>query len=155
MVPESAVTVNNTNGGSNFDTTRAVFDTKVVHEYIEWTGRMGGPLVTTDNETTRSDLRLYQSDGNATMQSLYDLGEGFQATCVDLMGRMLNTVPQGVKLQDPILPMQIKPINLTFDFDDQEELILTGRIRVGPVLSQVIISHMPLDFVQEAKSGFA
>lgn len=110
--------MNNTNGGINFDTTRAVFDANLVHEYIDWTGHMGGPLVTTDNETTRSDLRLYQSDGNATMQSLYDLGEGFEAKCVNLMGRMINTVPAPVKLQEPIVLMQIKPINLTFDFDN-------------------------------------
>lgn len=130
MVPESAVTPNNTNGGSNFDTTRAEFDTKVVHEYIDWTGNRGGPLVTTDNITTRSDLRLYESDGNATMQELYDIGDGFLSTCVDLMGRMINTVPAGVELGTPISPMEVKPINMTFDLDGKGNLEFSGKIRV-------------------------
>lgn len=70
VVSKSAVSPTNTNGGVNFDTSRAVFDNKVVQEYVDWTGQRGGPLVTTDNVTTRSDLRLYESDGNATMRSL-------------------------------------------------------------------------------------
>lgn len=114
----------------NFDTTRAEFDTKVVHEYIDWTGNRGGPLVTTDNITTRSDLRLYESDGNAIMQALYDMGDGFLGTCVDLMGRMINTVPAGVDLSPPISPMDVKPINVTFDLDSEGSLLLTGKIRV-------------------------
>lgn len=130
VVPESAVAPNNTNGGSNFDTSRAAFDTKVVHEYIDWTGNRGGPLVTTDNITTRSDLRLYESDGNATMQALYDVGDGFIDTCVDLMGRMINTVPAGVDLGPAISPMEIKPINVTFDLDGEGGLELSGKIRV-------------------------
>lgn len=130
MVPESAVTPNNTNGGSNFDTTRTEFDTKVVHEYIDWTGNKGGPLVTTDNVTTRSDLRLYESDGNATVQALYDSGDGLLGTCVDLMGRMINTVPAGVELGPPITPMEIRPINMTFDIDGQGSLEISGKIRV-------------------------
>ncbi|KAG6355115.1 hypothetical protein INS49_004196 [Diaporthe citri] len=129
VVPESAVTPNNTNSGSNFDTSRAEFDTNVVHEYIDWTGNRGGPLVTTDNITTRSDLRLYESDGNATMQELYDMGDGFLSTCVDLMGRMINTVPAGVDLGAPISPMEVKPINVTFDLDVQGSVELSGKIR--------------------------
>lgn len=130
MVPESAVTPNNTNGGLNFDTTRAEFDTNVVHEYVDWTGNRGGPLVTTDNITTRSDLRLYESDGNATMQALYDMDGGFLGTCVDLMGRMINTVPAGIELGPPISPMEVKPVNVTFDLDGQGSLGISGKIRV-------------------------
>lgn len=130
VVPESAVNPNNTNGGLNFDTTRAAFDKKVVHEYIDWAGNRGGPLVTTENVTTRSDLRLYESDGNVTMQTLYDMGDRFLSTCVDLMGRMINTVPAGVDLAPPISPMAVKPINVTFDFDSEGGLLLTGKIRV-------------------------
>ncbi|KUI64100.1 L-ascorbate peroxidase 5, peroxisomal [Cytospora mali] len=108
VVPASAVTPDNTNGGISFDTTRAVFDSKVVHEYIDWEGNKGGPLVATDNVTTRSDLRLYESDGNATMQSLYNMGDGFEDVCVNLMGRMINTVPAQVDLQEVIRPLTVK-----------------------------------------------
>lgn len=109
-----------------------MFDSAVVHEYVDWTGNMGGPLVTTDNVTTRSDLRLYESDGNATMQSLYEMGDAFQSTCVDLMGRMVNTVPGDVELQGAISPIEVKPINVTFDFNNEGQLIVSGRLRVGP-----------------------
>lgn len=115
------------------------FDTKVVHEYIDWSGNRGGPLVTTDNVTTRSDLRLYESDGNATMQALYDMGDGFLGTCVDLMGRMINTVPAGVELGSPILPMEVKPINVTFDLDGRGGLKLSGKIRVCRSTSEVLL----------------
>lgn len=85
-VPESAVTPNNTGGGIHFDATPDVFDVDVLNEYLEWKGQRGGsmtalfslrsskpchtsgPLVTTDNITVRSDLRLYLSDNNATLQ---------------------------------------------------------------------------------------
>lgn len=130
-MPASAVTPNNTNGGINFDTTRGTFDTRVVQEYVDGTGQRGGALVTTDNITTRSDLRLYESDGNATMRALYARGGGFLDTCVDLMGRMINTVPSGVTLGSPIQPLAIKPINVTYDFDPSGKLELTGRIRVS------------------------
>lgn len=145
VVPESAVIPNNTNGGSNFDTSRAAFDTKVVHEYIDWTGNRGGPLVTTENATTRSDLRLYESDGNATMHALYDQGDGFLGTCVDLMGRMLNTVPAGVQLGSLIEPLGIKPVNVTFDIEGQGNLVLSGRIRVRCPRPHAITSWFFLD----------
>ena len=129
--PESAVTPNNTNGGVNFDSTRGVFDTLVVEEYLQGTGNMGGPLVTSFNVTSRSDLRLYESDKNATMKKLYAQGDGFQDSCVNVMRRMMNTVPANVKLQDPISPMPIKPINVTWDLDTDDKLVLKGKIRVS------------------------
>lgn len=107
-----------------------MFDSAVVHEYIDNTGQRGGPLVTSFNESSRSDLRLYESDGNKTMLDLYAQGDGFQDTCVDLLGRMLNTVPAGVQLQPAIEPALIKPINVTWDITDDSQLVLSGKIRV-------------------------
>ncbi|KAK1910799.1 hypothetical protein P3342_008679 [Pyrenophora teres f. teres] len=94
VVDASFVTPNNTNGGSNFDTSRAVFDTKVVGEYVHWTGNKGGPLVTSYNDSMNSDLRLYESDGKE------------------------------------IAAMAVKPVNVTFDFDGEGKLVLSGRMRV-------------------------
>lgn len=143
VIPASTVTPNNTNGGMNFDATRSTFDSNVVHEYIDWTGNRGGPLVATNNVTTRSDLRLYESDGNATMQALYDMGDGgFEDACVELMGRMIDTVPARVSLQDVITPMAIKPINVTFDFDNAGRLFLSGNIRVGFVPARLVCGSM-------------
>ncbi|CAJ2508892.1 Uu.00g139180.m01.CDS01 [Anthostomella pinea] len=126
----STLSANNTNGGINFDTSRGAFDPLVVHEYIDGTGNRGGPLVTSFNETSRSDLRLYESDGNATMEELYAQGDGFQDTCVELLSRMLNTVPAQVVLQDAIQPVAIKPVNVTWDIIDEKQLVLSGKIRI-------------------------
>lgn len=104
----------------------------MVHEYIDGTGQLGGPLVSSFNETSRSDLRLYESDGNKTMQELYDIGDDFQDVCVNVLGRMINTVPTSAALLDPITPFAIKPINVTWDFDTDGNLILAGMIRVSP-----------------------
>ncbi|KAI0377202.1 heme peroxidase [Hypomontagnella monticulosa] len=130
VVEQSAITPNNTNGASNFDETRAVFDAAVVHEYIDNTGARGGALVTSYNESSRSDLRLYESDGNKTMLDLYAQGDGFQDTCVDLLGRMINTVPSTVQLQPAITPALIKPINVTWDVTSDGQLVLSGKVRL-------------------------
>ncbi|KAI0485738.1 heme peroxidase [Xylaria cf. heliscus] len=127
----STVSPNNTNGGINFDTTRGTFDGRVVREYVDGTGARGGALVTSYNATSRSDLRLYESDGNATMRALYTRGEpGFLDTCVDLLGRMIDTVPAHVHLRDPIWPMGVKPVNVTWDVAGNGRLVLSGRIRI-------------------------
>jgi hypothetical protein len=130
VVDETFVTPNNTNGGSNFDTTRGVFDPNVLGEYLFWTGNKGGPLVTSHNDTMNSDLRLYESDKNATMRTLFAQGTGFLDTCVDLLGRAIDTVPAGVQLSEPITPMPLKPINVTYDFDQDSKLVLSGKIRI-------------------------
>ncbi|KAI0414045.1 heme peroxidase [Xylaria grammica] len=127
----STVSAHNTNGGIDFDATRGSFDAAVVREYVDGTGGLGGPLVTSFNETSRSDLRLYESDGNATMRALYARGEaGFLDACVGLLGRVLDTVPAGVALRDVVRPMAVKPVNVTWDVGADGELVLSGRIRI-------------------------
>lgn len=131
VLEQTLITSNNTNGASNFDSSRAVFDPLVVREYIDNTGARGGALVTSYNETNRSDLRLYASDGNKTMLDLYAQGDGFQDTCVTLLERMLNTVPSSVQLQPAITPALIKPVNVTWDVTSENQMVLSGRIRVS------------------------
>lgn len=135
VVDNSTVSPNNTNGGANFDSTRGVFDPLVVQEYLSWTGQKGGPLVTSYNESSRSDLRLYKSDGNATMEALRSQGEKFADTCIGLLGRAIDTVPSHVVLEDKIEALVVKPINVTFGFDPDDRLLLTGSIRVSPSCS--------------------
>jgi hypothetical protein len=149
VVDESAVTPNNTNGGSNFDTTRGIFDPTVVGEYLSWTGQKGGPLVTSFNETSRSDLRLYESDKNATMHALFAQGAGFLDTCVELLGRAMNTVPSGVQLGEVVNAMKVKPINVTYGFSLDGKLKLSGTIRV----SQYIYAHARSDIRSFVVSG--
>ncbi|KAJ3720911.1 heme peroxidase [Lentinula raphanica] len=77
-----------------FDTT-INFDNAVVSEYLQNTTQ--NILVVGPNVTTRSDFRIFSSDGNVTMQSLLS-SDTFNRTCVTLIERMLNTVPSGVTL---------------------------------------------------------
>ncbi|KAH8823960.1 heme peroxidase [Flagelloscypha sp. PMI_526] len=77
----------------------------VVTNYLD--GTTVNPLVTSSNETMRSDLRIFSSDQNTTMQRLSEK-ETFDSTCVDLLGRMINTVPSGVRLSDVLDPIENK-----------------------------------------------
>ncbi|KAK1217383.1 hypothetical protein PQX77_019983 [Marasmius sp. AFHP31] len=87
-----------------FDGTRA-FDNEVVTGYLD--GTTPNPLVVGPNVTTNSDLRIFSSDGNATMQSIAS-PEVFSKTCGDLFERMINTVPAGVTLTDVVEPIKYK-----------------------------------------------
>jgi hypothetical protein len=117
----------------HFDSTVDVFDPLVVHEYLNGTGNQGGPLVTSFNVSSRSDLRLYESDNNATMITLANQGAGFLETCNGLLQRMIEVVPSNVKLSEVISPMPVKPINATLDFDASGQLIFKGYIRVSSI----------------------
>lgn len=134
VVGPEAVTPNNTAGGIHFDSTVDVFDPLVVSEYLSGTGNAGGPLVTSFNESSRSDLRLYESDNNATMVSLKAQGQGFQSVCKEMMRRMVETVPKGVVLGDTVQVLAVKPINATLDFDATGGVVFKGAIRVSPFL---------------------
>ena len=130
--PTEAVAANNTGGGIPFDRTVDVFDPLVVHEYyLNGTGNQGGALVTSFNVSSRSDLRLYEIDNNATMIALVNQGAGFLDTCVKLLQRMIDIVPKNVILSDVISPIEVKPINATLDFDTEGHLIFSGYIRVS------------------------
>ncbi|KAJ3906340.1 heme peroxidase [Lentinula edodes] len=81
-----------------FDTT-INFDNAVVSEYLQNTTQ--NILVVGPNVTTRSDFRIFSSDGNETMQSFLS-SNTFNETCGNLIERMINTVPSGVTLTQPI-----------------------------------------------------
>ncbi|KAJ3720914.1 heme peroxidase [Lentinula raphanica] len=81
-----------------FDTT-VNFDNAVVSEYLQ--NMTQNVLVVGPNVTTRSDFRIFSSDGNVTMQSLLS-SDTFNETCGTLIERMLNTVPSSVNLTQPI-----------------------------------------------------
>ncbi|KAJ7477946.1 heme peroxidase [Mycena galericulata] len=130
VVPESAITPNNTGGGVHFDATPAVFDVDVLHEYLEWNGQRGGPLVTTDNITVRSDLRLYLSDNNATLQGLSESDSKFISTCVSLLKRMIDTTPASVHLTEVIVPQELKPVNISLEVDANGKVHFSGYIRL-------------------------
>ncbi|KAJ4473705.1 heme peroxidase [Lentinula aciculospora] len=80
------------------DTTKQ-FDNAVVTEYLQNTTQ--NSLVVGPNVTTRSDFRIFSSDGNVTMQSFLS-SDTFNETCRNLIQRMINTVPSSVNLTQPM-----------------------------------------------------
>ncbi|KAJ7611543.1 heme peroxidase [Mycena polygramma] len=120
----------NTQSVAHFDSTFAHFDNNIATEYIS--GTTQNPLVVGANYTTRSDKRIFASDGNATMQSFADSPKLFASTCATLFARMLDTVPKGVQLTDVIDPLPVKPAQVTLILDE-DTLKLSGSVRLWGV----------------------
>lgn len=80
-----------------------MFDNTGVVEYLTGTGLKGGPLVTSFNVSMRSDLRLFESDNNATLNAM-KTPTTFRNRCLTIFERFLDTVPSGVVLSDVVVP---------------------------------------------------
>jgi hypothetical protein len=118
------------NDVAHLDGTVAVFDNKVVTEYLD--GSTANPLVRGPavNVDKHSDFKVFNSDGNATMEALSD-ADTFGEVCKKVLQKMIDIVPSGVTLTDPILPYMIKPVNLQLSLaDGGNSLRFTGFIRV-------------------------
>ncbi|KAJ3809546.1 heme peroxidase [Lentinula aff. lateritia] len=100
-----------------FDTTTN-FDSAVVSQYLQNTTQ--NILVVGPNVTTRSDFRIFSSDGNVTMQSFLS-SDTFNETCGNLIERMINTVPNGVTLTPPIS----EPFNYIVNSSDNPSRTVT------------------------------
>ncbi|KXJ88031.1 heme peroxidase [Microdochium bolleyi] len=114
----------------------AVFDNHVVTDYLD--GTTQNPLVVSHNDTFNSDKRVFSADANTTVRALADPAV-FRATCADVLARMINTVPAGVVLSEPIVPIDIKPyidsLALTTSTDSSTNasavaIAISGRIRI-------------------------
>ncbi|KAJ7823537.1 heme peroxidase [Mycena leptocephala] len=116
----------NTQSVAHFDSTFTKFDNNIATEYIS--GTTQNPLVVGTNHTTRSDKRIFASDGNATMQSFAASPDLFASTCATLFARMLDTVPHNVQLTDVIDPLPVKPATVTLVLDGKS-LKLSGQVR--------------------------
>ncbi|KAJ6449373.1 heme peroxidase [Mycena sanguinolenta] len=102
------------------------FDNTIVHEYLN--GTTENVLVVGSNITTRSDLRIFSSDNNVTMQSLAS-SDTFNAVCADLIGRMIDMVPSTVTLTDAIEPIDYKVWN-TLLFPQGGSLAFLATLRI-------------------------
>ncbi|KAF8169144.1 heme peroxidase [Mycena galopus ATCC 62051] len=76
-----------------------IFNNSIVTEYLNSTTI--NVLEVGSNISTRSDLRIFSSDGNVTMNRLASL-DVFNTECTNLIGRMIDTVPSTVTLTDPV-----------------------------------------------------
>lgn len=118
------------NGEAPLDTTDAVFDNKVVTEYLDGSTKNAlvvGPSVQLDKH---SDFKVFNSDGNKTMTALANAA-AFTDTCKTVLQKMIDVVPDGVVLGDPIQAYKLKPVGLQLTLaDGGSSLLFTGYIRV-------------------------
>ncbi|KAG4423745.1 hypothetical protein IFR04_003170 [Cadophora malorum] len=114
-------------GADTFDSTPFIYENKVVEEYLSATGKAGGPLVTTKNETFRSDFRIFNSDHNATIRAMSS-PQAFQDTCFSVFEKMMDTVPRGMQLSEPIVPRKWILIESHLDLSPRGEVVYSGNI---------------------------
>jgi hypothetical protein len=113
-----------------FDSTRAGFDNKVVTEYVA--RNTTNPLVgkAAIDAGRHSDLKVFSSDGNVTINGLTD-PTVFSNTCRTVLQKMIDVVPAGVTLSDPIVPYAVKPVDMQLTLNSGgTTFLLTGHIRV-------------------------
>ncbi|KAK2590972.1 hypothetical protein QQS21_011331 [Conoideocrella luteorostrata] len=118
------------NGNVPLDTTDAVFDNKVVTEYLS--GNTSNPLVVgiSVKINKNSDFKVFNIDGNKTMSTLADVNT-FKTVCQTVLQKMIDVVPTGVTLSEPIVPYTVKPVNLQLTLaNGGHGLQFTGYIRV-------------------------
>ncbi|KAH7416673.1 heme peroxidase [Cadophora sp. MPI-SDFR-AT-0126] len=114
-------------GADTFDSTPFIYENKNVQEYLSATGKAGGPLVTTKNTTFRSDFRIFNSDGNATIQAMSS-PQAFQDTCFSVFEKMMDTVPRGMKLSEPIVPRKWILIESHLDLSPTGQVQYSGNV---------------------------
>ena len=95
-------------------------------EYLNGTGKRGGPLVVGHNETTRSDLRIFSSDNNVTINAMKS-AQAFEDTCYTIFEKLLNTVPSNVNLSDPIIPRPWTMLESSLDLSPTGAVSFAGK----------------------------
>lgn len=113
-----------------FDTSRANFDNNVASEYVAGNPQnplAGGAAVAVDRH---SDFKVFNSDRNVTIRTMTDPAV-FRETCRTMLQKMVDTVPDGVTLTEPITPYAVKPVDMQLTLNTGgTTFLLTGRIRV-------------------------
>ncbi|KAI8965723.1 heme peroxidase [Daldinia sp. FL1419] len=145
--PEIVPTGSTSNGEGTFDSTVSVFDNKVVTEYIA--GNTTNPMVVGPSvkATRNSDYKVFNYDGNVTVKAMAAAAE-FSSICATVLQKLINTVPDGVVLSDPIQPYSVKPVDMQLALNpDLSTMKLTGFIRVRTTdIGSDSISSLTLDY---------
>ena len=121
------------NDFKHFDSTTA-FDEKIASEYIG--GNTTDPLVVGPSIASgrNSDGRIFAADGNATIRAMSDPAT-FASTCSAMLQKLIEVVPSGTVLTDPIVPYEIKPTVLQLTLlDGGSDILFSGEIRVRTTL---------------------
>lgn len=111
----------------NFDRTPGKFDNAVVVDFVK--NDTINPLVL-GNPTFASDQKVFTADNGTTVRKLTD-EQTFQKECQAILARMLDTVPAGVKLTEPIQVYDVKPGSIALAVSkDGKSLTFSGEIRI-------------------------
>lgn len=117
-------------GESPSDSTVAAFDEKVITEYLDTNTTnplVIGPAVGLGKD---SDARIFSSDSNVTVMAMAD-PQTFQDVCRKMLQKMIEVVPKGVTLSQPIEPYMVKPVDMRLSLEQAaRHLQLSGNIRV-------------------------
>ncbi|KAK3685494.1 hypothetical protein B0T22DRAFT_381071 [Podospora appendiculata] len=128
--PELVPAGTGVNGQVGLDSTVAGFDNKVVTEYLDGTTK--NPLVVGPGVAVgrNADFKVYNSDANVTMKTL-TTAAAFASVCQTVLQKMIEVVPAGVVLTDPVVPYMVKPVDMQLTLNTGgTTLLLTGYIRV-------------------------
>ncbi|KAF2873914.1 hypothetical protein BDV95DRAFT_593207 [Massariosphaeria phaeospora] len=107
------------NDYGHLDSTVASFDSKIATEYVSGTTKDPMVVGVSQQHTRNSDHVVFQSDKNVTIRALQD-PTYFADTCKSMFQKMVEVVPSGVTLTDPVTPYEIKP------YDVQLTLLASG-----------------------------
>ena len=112
-----------------FDSTTA-FDEKIASQYVAGTETDPLDAGACVASARCSDVRVFSADGNVTMTALANPAT-FQSTCQAMLQKMIEVVPAGTVLTDPIVAYDIKPdvLQLTL-LDGGSSMTFSGEIRV-------------------------
>jgi len=133
---------------ADFDTTTQ-FDNVVVTQYLD--GTTQNALVVSSNATMNSDLRVFTSDGNATMHSLSS-SDAYNSECQSLLERMINVVPSNVSLTDEItlLPAKLDDTQLTIE---KNQLVFKTALRLTQAINGTVNSQRTVRMLWCDKNG--
>jgi hypothetical protein len=112
------------------DTTNTVYDHNVVSEYVS--GNTQNPLVVGPAVALgrHSDFKVFSSDANVTIRAM-NSATAYRDTCQTVLQKMIEIVPDGVTLTDPIAPYTVKPVDMQLTLNTGgTTFLLTGFIRV-------------------------
>ncbi|KAF2758511.1 heme peroxidase [Pseudovirgaria hyperparasitica] len=114
---------------AQFDKT-ATFDTKIATDFLA--NNSTDPLVVgpSTKNTRDSDGRIFKADNNVTITSLTN-PDTFRSTCARVLQKLIDVVPTSVRLTDPLIPYEAKPIALQLRLlDGGSSMAFTGEIRI-------------------------
>jgi len=121
------------NGAIGLDGTDTKFDNMNAVEYLA--NNSTDPLISnvvSRRKRTNSDHNLYNYEQNVTIALVAkDTQTSFNARCSRVFQKMIEVIPNGVTLTDPITPYFVKPVQLQLGLNNGgDTLQFTGFIRI-------------------------